>query len=108
MNALFIGTVSEIPERGGKVVRIGELELAVFRLSDGSFRAVENRCPHRGGPLSEGVVSGQMVYCPLHEWKIDLTDGKVQEPDFGCVQTYPVEVEGDRIRIHLDGMKATG
>lgn len=108
MKFLYIGTVSEIPERGGKVVHIGPLELAVFRLSDGSLRAVENRCPHRGGPLSEGVVSGKMVYCPLHEWKIDLTDGKVQEPDIGCVQTYPVQVEGDRVWIRLDGMKATG
>ncbi|OYD07078.1 nitrite reductase small subunit NirD [Paludifilum halophilum] len=101
MREVTIGKVTEIPERTGRVVHIGNLELAVFRLSGGEIRAVENRCPHRGGPLAEGMISGGYVYCPLHEWKIRLKDGKVQDPDSGCVQTYPVIVEGDEVKIGL-------
>ncbi|XEC95279.1 nitrite reductase small subunit NirD [Paenibacillus tarimensis] len=93
MNELRIGHISEFPERRGRVIRFGEVELAVFKLSDSSVRAVENRCPHKDGKLSEGIVCDHHVYCPLHDWKIDLHDGLVQAPDEGCVETYPVKVD---------------
>lgn len=88
-----VGHISEFPERRGRVFRMGELELALFRLSDGEVKAVENRCPHKNGKLSEGIVCDHHVYCPLHDWKIDLADGLVQAPDEGCVATYPVTVD---------------
>lgn len=99
MKRYRMGTQNEFPLQTGKVVGIGELELALYRLSNGEFRALENRCPHKGGPLSEGIVSGTYVYCPLHDWKVCVTDGRVQAPDFGCVRTYGVEVVGEEVFI---------
>ncbi|MFC4075904.1 nitrite reductase small subunit NirD [Salinithrix halophila] len=96
-----IGHMKDFPVQAGKKVHVNGVEIAVFRLLNGDIRAVENRCPHRGGPLSEGMVSGDFVFCPLHEYKVDLCDGQVQEPDAGCVRTYPVEVEGDEVKICL-------
>lgn len=101
MKRYVIGHLGDIPMRTGKVVRIGDLEIAVFRLSNGEIRAVENRCPHKGGPLAEGIISGEYVYCPLHDWKISLGDGLVQEPDTGCVKTYEVHLEDTEISIML-------
>ncbi|MDR6226310.1 nitrite reductase small subunit NirD [Desmospora profundinema] len=101
MKKVSIGRIEDFLPKGGKTVHVGEVELAVFRLSNGDFRAVENRCPHKGGPLAEGVVSGTFVFCPLHEYKVNLCDGKVQEPDTGCVRTYPIEVEGNEVRVCL-------
>ena len=106
MQAIHIGQLSEFPERRGKVVRIGELELAMFRLSDGTVRAVENLCPHKSGKLSEGIVCDHHVYCPLHDWKIDLEDGLVQSPDEGCVRTFEVTVDGDAVYLKLAGPAA--
>lgn len=90
---VVVGHISEFPARRGRVFRMGELELALFRLSDGEVKAVENRCPHKQGKLSEGIVCDRHVYCPLHDWRIDLADGLVQAPDDGCVATYPVTVD---------------
>jgi nitrite reductase (NADH) small subunit len=96
---IFVGKMDELPERLGKTVRIGTTEIAVFKLSNGSVRAVENRCPHKGGVLSEGMVSGEFVFCPMHDWKICLDDGKVQEPDHGCVKTFQTAIEGDDVYL---------
>lgn len=97
MERVSIGTLTDFPEKVGKVVRVRQREIAVFRLEDGRLTAVENRCPHRGGPLAEGIVCGEHVFCPLHDWKINLRDGQVEEPDKGCVKTYSVEIEGERV-----------
>ncbi|SFT24990.1 nitrite reductase small subunit NirD [Paenibacillus sp. BC26] len=94
MNELIIGHISEFPERTGRVVRLGEIELALFKLTDGTVKAIENLCPHKNGKLSEGIVCDHHVYCPLHDWKIDLHDGIVQAPDEGCVTTYSTIVDG--------------
>ena len=91
--------VEEVAKGFGKTIRIGELEIALFRLNNDHFHAIENRCPHRGGVLVEGIVSGQHVFCPMHDWKIDITTGKVQEPDHGCVRTFEVEVIGEDVYI---------
>jgi len=93
--------VDDVAKDFGKTIRIGELEIALFRLKNGKFHAIENRCPHRGGVLVEGMVSGQHVFCPMHDWKIDVTTGKVQEPDHGCVKTFEIEVEGDDVYLLL-------
>ena len=104
MHEIHIGHLSEFPARRGKVVRIGELELAMFRLSDGTVKAVENLCPHKSGKLSEGIVCDHHVYCPLHDWKIDLQDGMVQAPDDGCVRTFEVEVnDSGQVFLKMNG-----
>ncbi len=86
----------------GRRVQSPAGELALFRLSDGSLRATLNACPHRGGSLAEGIVSGQHVFCTQHDWKICLNDGQAVAPDHGCVRTFPVSVEGDMAVISLE------
>lgn len=83
-----------IPLREGRAVEMDGHEIAVFNLGD-RFLAVENRCPHRGGPLSEGIVSGGVVVCPLHAWKVCLEDGSVTKPasERACVFSYSTRIE---------------
>ena len=91
-----VAHISELEPLIGKKVIVGDLQIGLFLTEEGDIRAINNVCPHKQGPLSEGTVSGDYVYCPLHDQKIDLSTGQVQEPDEGCVATYPVEVvDGD-------------
>jgi len=101
MNKLHIGHLADIDEKGSRTFKVQDTEIAVFKLSDGSLHAVENRCPHKGGKLSEGMICGTAVHCPLHDWKIDLRSGKVHEPDKGCLNTYPTEVDGNSGEIYI-------
>lgn len=84
--------VADIPRRGGRPVKLGDLEIALFRTSHEGILAVENRCPHKGGKLSEGIVTGHEVVCPLHNWKVNLVTGSAVAPDRGCVRRIPVDV----------------
>lgn len=84
--------LDELPVQIGKEVQVNGQSIAIFRLSNGDVRAVSNRCPHKNGPLAEGIVSGEFVFCPLHDWKISLVTGEVQKPDDGCIQTYETEI----------------
>lgn len=102
VNKSFIGSLRDLPDRLGKTVVVGDKELAVFKLSNGKVRAIENRCPHKGGVLSEGIVSGEFVFCPMHDWKICLEDGKVQEPDSGCVKNYQTLCEGEEVYVFIE------
>ena len=101
-----IGPVADIPLQGARVVRTGHGDIAVFRTAAGSILAVEDRCPHKGGPLSQGIVHGDMVTCPLHNWVISLKTGDAQGADVGCVQTIAVRVEGDRVMLSAAGLVA--
>ncbi|MBB6285051.1 MULTISPECIES: nitrite reductase small subunit NirD [Geobacillus] len=101
MAKVEIGRMDQLPKRLGKCVRIGALELALFRTGEDRVYAVENRCPHKGGDLSQGIVSGEFVFCPLHDWKICLKDGQAQAPDEGCVKTYRVTVEDGHLYVEL-------
>ena len=95
-----IGTLADIPQRGARTVQIaGEKEIAVFRTSDDTVFALVNECPHKKGPLSQGIVHGDKVACPLHDWKISLVTGEAAAPDKGCVPTIPVKVVAGRIFI---------
>lgn len=97
-----IGTVQDFLLQIGRVVVAGNVELAVFRTSDGAVYAVENRSPHpKGGPLAEGIVSGYYLYDPLYDWKIDLRTGEVQAPDHGRVETYPVTLDGETVTVSI-------
>lgn len=91
----------DLPVQIGKEVRIKDMSIALFRLANGDIHAVENRCPHKNGPLAEGIVSGEFVFCPLHDWKISLLTGEVQKPDDGCIQTYEVQVIDGDIYIYM-------
>lgn len=96
-----IGAIEDVPRRGARVVRTDGDPVAVFRTGDDEIFALVNRCPHRGGPLSEGIVSGRSVACPLHNWVIDLASGKAQEPDIGCAPRVPVRLAEGRILLRL-------
>ncbi|MFC5704274.1 nitrite reductase small subunit NirD [Cohnella faecalis] len=104
MKRFNVGHISEIAEKRSRVVHIEGIEVALFKLSGGSIKAIENRCPHKNGKLSEGIVCDHHVFCPLHDWKINLKDGLVQEPDEGCVTTFRIDVDeatGD-MWLHLN------
>ncbi|HYM02667.1 MAG TPA: nitrite reductase small subunit NirD [Stellaceae bacterium] len=92
-----IGGIDDIPTRGARTVRTSGNPVAVFRTANDEIFALIDRCPHRGGPLSEGIVSGKSVACPLHNWVIDLDSGHAQAPDVGCAPSIPVKLAGRRI-----------
>lgn len=102
-----IGTIDDIPLEGARVVRVGTVEIAVFRTVTGAIHAIDNRCPHRGGPLSEGIVHGGFVTCPLHNWVFSLETGEAQGADEGCVRVVPVSVDADG-RVTLDLSRVPG
>ncbi|MHB1676040.1 MAG: nitrite reductase small subunit NirD [Sulfuriferula sp.] len=80
----------DIPKLGSRVVQTAQGDIAVFRTADDMIFALHDRCPHKGGPLSQGIVAGTTVTCPLHGWKIDFESGKAELPDQGhvaCVQS---------------------
>jgi nitrite reductase (NADH) small subunit len=101
-----IGPVEAIPARGARVVRTQTGDIAVFRAGDGHLFALDDRCPHRGGPLSEGIVYGHRVACPLHDWRIELGSGEAVAPDEGCTHTYPVTVSDGWVFLQLAGADA--
>lgn len=86
-----VGPVEEIPLKEGRRVTWGVFDVAVFNLGQ-DFLAVDNRCPHKNGPLADGLVSGKSVFCPLHNWKIGLETGCALSGGKGRVKTYPVKI----------------
>ncbi len=92
-----VGTVDQVPRLGAKVVATVGGNIAVFRTGDDEIFALNDRCPHKGGPLSQGIVHGKRVTCPLHGWVIDLARGEAAAPDQGCTETIQVRVENRRI-----------
>jgi nitrite reductase (NADH) small subunit len=94
-----IGSLNDIPAQGARLVKTAQGCVAVFRTADDRVFALEDRCPHKGGPLSEGIVHGTSVTCPLHNWVFDMNTGQAQGADQGMVRTYPVKVQEGRILI---------
>ena len=93
--------VTDIPVLGSRrVARKNGLDVAVFRNDQDQVFALLDRCPHKGGPLSQGIVFGTSVACPLHNWTIGMEDGCAKAPDEGCTQKFSVHVAGDQ--VHLD------
>jgi nitrite reductase (NADH) small subunit len=99
MHWLPIGQVSDIPQRGARGIETPQGRIAVFRTADDRILAIDDRCPHKGGPLSQGIVHGAFVTCPLHNWVISLETGKAQGADVGCVRTIPIKVENGAVFI---------
>jgi nitrite reductase (NADH) small subunit len=94
-----IAALSDIPRRGARVVKTRLGCVAVFRTGADDVFALNNACPHKGGPLSEGIVHGNAVTCPLHNWVISLETGQAQGADKGQVATYPAQVKEGRILL---------
>jgi nitrite reductase (NADH) small subunit len=96
-----VTAVSNVPAREGRAVSIGAREIAIFNLGD-RFLAIDNRCPHRGGPLADGLLAGTSVVCPLHAWRVDLDNGRVIRPaSDSCIRTYPIRLEHGVLLIEL-------
>ena len=99
--------VDDIPVLGARrVARQTGLEVAVFRNGEGEVFALLDRCPHKGGPLSQGIVFGTSVACPLHNWSIGLDDGCAKAPDEGCTPRFAVKVEDGE--VYLDAVELAG
>ncbi len=95
--------VDEIPVLGSRrVARARGPEVAIFRNAEDEVFALLDRCPHKGGPLSQGIVFGRSVACPLHNWTIGLADGCAQAPDVGCTTRFAVKVEGGMVSLDAD------
>jgi len=94
-----IAALEDIPRRGARVVRTETVDVAVFRTAGDAVFALKDACPHRQGPLSQGIVHNTTVTCPLHNWQVDLSSGQAKGPDEGCVRSYPVKVENGRVYL---------
>jgi len=100
-NWIQVCKLDDIPPSQARTVNAGANMIAVFRLTDDRIKAVENRCPHKQGPLAEGIISGDDILCPLHNWRISLESGEVAAPDHGCVKTYATKVENGQVFLRL-------
>lgn len=96
-----VGAVSDVPMRGSRRVPSPEGMIAIFRTGENEVYALKDRCPHKGGPLSQGIVHGRAVACPLHNWSIDLATGEPMGADRGkgCTPTVPLKVVEGRILL---------
>jgi nitrite reductase (NADH) small subunit len=99
-----IGKLDDIPVRGARVVKTAKGCVAVFRTAENGVYAVDDRCPHKGGPLSQGIVHGHSVTCPLHSWVIDLTTGMAQGTDVGSVKTVPLKTKAGRLLLEANAL----
>jgi nitrite reductase (NADH) small subunit len=100
-----IAPLEDIPRQGCRIVELDHDDMlnriAVFRTVNDDIHAVRDKCPHRGGPLSQGIVHGGQVTCPLHSWKIDLATGEAVLPDKGCARTYATKVEDGQVFLRV-------
>lgn len=94
-----IASLEDVPQRGARVVKTAHGCVAVFRTGADEVFALDNACPHKAGPLAEGIVHGTSVTCPLHNWVISLETGMAQGADEGQVATYPARVDAGRILL---------
>lgn len=100
MSWIDIGAVDDIPLRGARIVKTAVGCVALYRTDEAEVFAASNTCPHKGGPLSEGIIHGRSVTCPLHNWVFSLETGEAQGED-GQIDTFPVRLEAGRVL--LDG-----
>jgi nitrite reductase (NADH) small subunit len=93
-------SIADIPALGSRrVSRKRGPAIALFRTADDRVHALLDRCPHKGGPLSQGIVHGERVACPLHNWSIGLNDGQAAAPDNGCTPRFAVKLEGEAVML---------
>ena len=96
-----VGTLGDIPRQGARCVKNGEMTIAIFRTTDDRLFALEDKCPHKNGPLSDGIVHDGCVTCPLHNWVISLETGAAQGADEGMSMTFPVKLDGETVLLGL-------
>ncbi len=98
---LHICNLQDIPAQGARVLETTFGDIAIFRNQADEVFALRDRCPHKGGPLSQGIVHGKRVACPLHNWIIELESGEAMAPDVGCAQRFDVKIEQGEIDLGL-------
>lgn len=113
MNAMFdgwikVGRLKDVPRRGARCIRSGDMSIAIFRTADDRVFALEDRCPHKNGPLSQGIVHDGCVTCPLHNWVISLESGEAQGADSGRTAKFEVKLSGDDILLDLKATQRAG
>lgn len=94
-----IGNLEDIPKQGSRVIKTDIGCIAIFRTSEDEVFAIDDKCPHKQGPLSQGIVHGKSVTCPLHNWVISLDSGLVHGPDEGSVRTVPTRIENGKVLL---------
>ena len=105
---LDIGSLADIPLRGARTIPVaGGQDIAVFRTGDDQVFALLDRCPHKQGPLSQGIIHGHAVACPLHNWRISLATGEALGEDKGCTPTIAARIDAGRVLISRTAMLAT-
>ena len=97
-----IGPLSDIAPKGARIIKHAGGDIAIFRTSDDEVYALNNKCPHKGGPLSDGIVHGCRITCPLHNWVLELKTGKAVAPDEGEAKTWPVKVEDGMVYLEIE------
>jgi len=102
MNWIQVGVLDDIPRQGSRVIKTASGEIALFRSVDDKVFALNNRCPHKGGPLAQGIVHGTRVTCPFHNWVIDLESGSAVAPDTGCAHRHEVRIAHDVVFIEVE------
>ncbi len=105
-NWVEIAPLDAIPRLGSRVVKTDTMDIAVFRTAKDEVFAIKDACPHKQGPLSQGIVHGTSVTCPLHNWKIDLASGEALGPDEGCTNVFPAKVENGVVYISFTPQSA--
>ena len=96
-----VALIEDIPKLGSRVVKTGKGDIALFRTADDEVFALHDRCPHKGGPLSQGIVHGRKVTCPLHGWNISLEDGNAVAPDKGCAGKLVTKLENGAVFLQV-------
>ena len=96
-----VGAIAEVPLRGARLVKTADGCIAIFRTSENEAYALDDKCPHKGGPLSQGIVHGKSVTCPLHNWVISLETGTAEGADSGKTPTYKLAVKDGRMLLEL-------
>lgn len=97
--------LEDIPPLGARVVGVGNDVIAVFRNAEDEVFALNDKCPHKGGPLSQGIVFDRRVACPLHGWTVHLDSGRAQAPDIGCAPRHEVKVDDGTVYLQLSSRR---
>lgn len=100
-NWIEIVALEDVPKLGSRVIKTDTMNIAIFRTASDEVFAIKDECPHKQGPLSQGIVHGTSVTCPLHNWKIDLASGEALGPDEGCTNVFLTKVENGQVYIEF-------
>ncbi len=100
-----VGAVADVPPQGARTVRTPRGDVGIFRTAEGALHALSDRCPHKGGPLSQGIVHGASVTCPLHGLVISLATGRAEGSDARCAPVIPLRLADDRILLDAGALR---